>query len=221
MAQAHGENLKQAMDTLRVHKMRSALTVFGVVLGVSVIMLVAGILSGFDQKIQEQIKQFGADTAFVSKWDQGRHGGPAPLEERQRKPLTIEDEQAIQDSCPAAKNVTAFIMARWDQGHSVRTKAGEVTAIDFRGVQPNFGQVYANASTVEGRFISEGDDMHREKVVMLGENVAPVLFPEGHPVGKDVMIDGLPFMVVGVVEKPKGGFGMGDEDRRVLIPFST
>ena len=68
------------MDTLRAHKMRSALTVFGVVLGVSVIMLVAGLLSGFDQKIQEQIKQFGADTAFVSKWDQGRHGGPPPLE---------------------------------------------------------------------------------------------------------------------------------------------
>ncbi|HEX8837738.1 MAG TPA: ABC transporter permease [Candidatus Acidoferrum sp.] len=221
MAQAHGENLKQAMDTLRVHKMRSALTVFGVVLGVSVIMLVAGILSGFDQKIQEQIKQFGADTAFVSKWDQGRHNGPPPLEERQRKPLTIEDEKAIQESCPAVKNVTAFVMARWDQAHSVRTKAGEVTGIDFRGVQPNFGQVYDNAATVEGRFISEGDDLHHEKVVMLGENVAPVLFPEGHPIGKDVMIDGSPFMVVGVVEKPKGGFGMGDEDRRVLIPFST
>jgi putative ABC transport system permease protein len=221
MAQAHGENLKQAMDTLRAHKMRSALTVFGVVLGVSVIMLVAGLLSGFDQKIQEQIKQFGADTAFVSKWDQGRHGGPPPLEERQRKPLTVEDAHAIEASCPAVKNVTTFIMARWDQAHSVRTKAGEVTGIDFRGVQPNFGQVYANASTVEGRFISEGDDMHREKVVMLGENVAPVLFPEGHPIGKDVMIDGSPYMVVGVVEKPKGGFGMGDEDRRVLIPFST
>ena len=221
MAQAHSENLKQAMDTLRAHKMRSALTVFGVVLGVSVIMLVAGLLSGFDQKIQEQIKQFGADTAFVSKWDQGRHGGPPPLEERQRKPLTIEDAHAIEASCPAVKNVTAFIMARWDQAQSVRTKGGEVTGIDFRGVQPNFGQVYANAATVEGRFISEGDDMHRERVVMLGENVAPVLFPEGHPIGKDVMIDGSPYMVVGVVEKPKGGFGMGDEDRRVLIPFST
>src|SRR5260370_4712784 len=56
---------------------------------------------------------------------------------------------------------------------------------------------------------------------MLGENVAPVLFPEGSPIGKDVMIDGSTFQVVGVVEKPKGGFGMGDEDRRVLIPFST
>jgi putative ABC transport system permease protein len=56
---------------------------------------------------------------------------------------------------------------------------------------------------------------------MLGENVAPVLFPEGSPVGKDVMIDGSDFQVIGVVEKPKGGFGMGDEDRRVLIPYNT
>jgi putative ABC transport system permease protein len=221
MAQAHGENLKQAIDTLRAHKMRSALTVFGVVLGVSVIMLVAGLLSGFDQKIQENIMQFGADTAFITKWDQGRHGGPPPLEERQRKPLTLEDARALQESCPAVKNVTAFLQTRWDQTHAVRTKSGEVTGIDFRGVQANFGQVYANASTVEGRFISEGDDLHKEKVVMLGENVAPVLFPEGHPIGKDVMIDGSAFQVIGVVEKPKGGFGMGDEDRRVLIPLST
>jgi putative ABC transport system permease protein len=103
----------------------------------------------------------------------------------------------------------------------VRTKSGEVTAIDFRGVQANFGLVYANAATLAGRFISEGDDLHKEKVVMLGENVAPVLFPEGNPIGKDVTIDGSSFQVIGVVEKPKGGFGMGDEDRRVLIPFST
>jgi putative ABC transport system permease protein len=221
MAQAHGENLKQAMDTLRAHKMRSGLTVFGVVLGVSVIMLVAALITGFDYQIQENIKQFGADTAFISKWDQGFHGGSAPLEERLRKPLTIDDANAIQEGGRDVKSVTAFIQTSWMQSHTVRTKAGEVTAIDFRGVQPNFGQVYANASTIDGRFISEGDDLHREKVVMLGENVAPVLFPEGHPIGKDVMIDGTDFQVIGVVEKPKGGFGMGDEDRRVLIPFNT
>jgi putative ABC transport system permease protein len=221
MAQAHGENLKQAMDTLRTHKLRSALTVFGVVLGVSVIMLVAALLTGFDQKIQENINQFGADTAFITKWDQGRNNGPPPLEERQRKPLTLEDAQAIQASCPAVKSVTAFLMTDWDHVHTVRTKAGSVSAIDFRGVQSNFGLVYANAATLEGRFISEGDDLHKEKVVMLGENVAPVLFPEGHPIGKDVLIDGSDYEVIGVVEKPKGGFGMGDEDRRVLIPFNT
>ncbi len=221
MAQAYGENLRQALDTLRSHKLRSALTVFGVVLGVSVIMLVAALLTGFDQKIQESVNQYGADTAFITKWDQGRHGGPPPLEEQQRKPLTMEDAKAIQDRCPAVKQVTVFLETSWNHNHTVRTKAGDVTAIDFRGVQPNFGEVYANASTLEGRFISEGDDLHKEKVAMLGENVAPVLFPEGHPIGKDVMIDGSPFQVVGVVEKPKGGIGLGDEDRRVLIPFST
>lgn len=220
MAQQHGESLKQALDTLRTHKTRSALTVFGVVLGVGVIMLVAALITGFDYNIQEQIKQYGVDTAFISKWSQGMHGN-APLDERLRKPLVLDDQRAILDSCPAVKNVTAFLMPPWQLTHSVRTKAGEVQAIDFRGVQPNFGQVYANASTLEGRFISEGDDMHREKVVMLGENVAPALFPEGHAVGKDVMIDGTDFLVIGVVEKPKGGFGMGDEDRRILIPLST
>jgi ABC-type antimicrobial peptide transport system permease subunit len=221
MAQAHGENLKQALDTLRAHKMRSALTVFGVVLGVSVIMLVSALITGFDETIQENIKQYGADTAFVSRWDQGPHGpNSRPLEERLRKPITLEDAEALKESCPAIKNVTVFL-TWWEQNHTVRTKAGEVTAIDFRGVQPNFGQVYANAAVLSGRFIGEGDDIHREKVVMLGENVAPVLFPEGDAVGKDVLIDGSDFRVIGVVEKPKGGFGMGDEDRRVLIPYNT
>ena len=220
MAQAYGENLKQALDTLRTHKMRSGLTVFGVVLGVSVIMLVAGLINGFDQTIQEQIKQFGSDTAFISKWDQGMHGDP-PLEERQRKPLTLEDQRAILEGSTSVKNVTAFIQTDWRHPHSVRTKQGEVTAIDYRGVQPNFGEVYANAATLAGRFIGEGDELHKEKVVMLGENVAPVLFPQGHSVGSDVTIDGQSFMVIGVVEKPKGGLGMGDEDRRVLIPYST
>jgi ABC-type antimicrobial peptide transport system permease subunit len=221
MPQANGENMRQAMDALRSHKLRSALTIFGVVLGVSVIMLVAALITGFDHQVQENVKQFGADTAFITKWDQGRHNGPPPIEERQRKPLTLDDARALQESCPAVKNVTAFLMSDWEVAHAVRTKSGEVTGIDFRGVQANFGLVYANAATLAGRFISEGDVLHKEKVVMLGENVAPVLFPEGNPIGKDVMIDGSDFKVIGVVEKPKGGFGMGDEDRRVLIPLTT
>src|ERR1700685_621517 len=220
MAQSHGENLKQAMDTLRTHKLRSALTVFGVVLGVSVNMLVAALITGFDQQIQENIKHCGAETAVISRCDQGPHNNTRPLEERLRKPLTLEDAEARQEGCPAVKNVTTFI-DWWEKPHTIRTKAGEVTGIDFRGVQPNFGEVYANAATLSGRFISEGDDLHRENVVMLGENVAPVLFPDTSPIGKDVMIDGQNFQVVGVVEKPKGLFGTGDEDRRVLIPYNT
>jgi putative ABC transport system permease protein len=209
------------MDTLRAHKMRSGLTVFGVVLGVSVIMLVAALITGFDDKVQEQIKQFGADTAFISRWDHGPHDGDKrPLEERLRKPLTLEDADAIAAGCPAVKNVTTNLVW-WEQMHTVRTKSGEVSAIDYHGVQPNYGQVYANATVLSGRFISEGDDLHRQKVVMLGEDVAPVLFPGVPAVGKDIMLDGIDFHVIGVLEKPKGGFGKENEDRRVLIPYST
>jgi putative ABC transport system permease protein len=220
MAQAYGENLKQAMDTLRSHKMRSALTVFGVVLGVSVIMLVSALITGFDRKVEEQINQVGADTVFVSKWNQSRNGPPA-LEERLRKPLTPEDAVAIEESCPAVKSATAWVEPRWDTTHAIRTGAGEVTSIDYRGVQAAFGMVYANATMKEGRFISEGDDLHKEKVVVIGESVAPVLFPDGHVIGKDAMIDGSAFQVVGVLEKPKGGFGADEEDRRVLVPYRT
>src|SRR5258707_12051075 len=185
MAQQHGENLKQAMDTLRAHKMRSALTVFGVVLGVSVIMLVAALITGFDAQVQENVKQWGAATAFITRFDSGPHGnGRRPKEERERKPLTLEDAQALLESCPALKRVTTWT-TWWEQPHTVRTKSGSVSAIDFRGVQPNFGDVYANAATLAGRFISEGDDLHREKVVMLGENVAPVLRSEERRVGKE------------------------------------
>jgi putative ABC transport system permease protein len=220
MPQAYGENLKQALDTLRTHKTRSALTVFGVVLGVSVIMLVSALITGFNRKVEEEINRMGADTAFVSKWDQSRNG-PPPLEERQRKPLTLDDATAIQQSCPAVKNATAWVEPHWDSTHAIRTSAGEVTGVDFRGVQAAFGLVYANATMKEGRFISDGDDLHREKVVVIGENVAPVLFPNGSALGKDAMIDGTDFQVVGVLEKPKGGFGADEEDRRVLIPYRT
>src|ERR1700751_723593 len=113
-----------------------------------------------------------------------------------RKPLTLEDSQALVAGSPAVKNITTFLQTGWMQQHTVRTKAGEVSAIDFRGVEANFGQVYANVATLAGRFISEGDDVHREKVVMLGENVAPLLFPGTDAVGKDVMIDGADFRVI-------------------------
>jgi putative ABC transport system permease protein len=220
MAQTYGENLNQALDTLRTHKMRSALTVFGVVLGVSVIMLVSALITGFDRKVEEEINRVGANTAFVSKWDRG-HNGPPGLEERLRKPLTLEDAAAIVERCPAVKNASAWVEPHWDSSHAIRTSAGEVTGIDFRGVQAAFGMVYANATLKEGRFISEGDDLHREKVAVIGENVAPVLFPNGQAIGKDAMIDGSAFQIVGVLEKPKGGFGADEEDRRVLIPYKT
>jgi len=121
-------------------------------------MLVAALITGFDNTVQDMVKQFGADTAFVSKWSQGMHGGDPPVEEQQRKPLTMADANALRELCPAIKNVTAFLQTNWQVQHAVRTKAGEVTGIDFRGVQPNSARFTPNAATIEGRFLADGDE---------------------------------------------------------------
>ncbi len=220
MAQSHRENLKQALDTLRTHKLRSLLTVLGVVLGVSVIMLVAAIVAGFDKTVTDAMSEYGTDTAFISRFDQGPHNGRRPKEERLRKPLTLEDGEALQANCPTVKNTTVWI-SQWEQIHKVHTRDGSVSAIDFRGVFANFAQVYANANILDGRFFTEAENIHRDKVVVIGENVAPVLFPGRSAIGKDLFIDGSAFLVIGVVQKPKGGMGPDDEDRRVLIPYYT
>ena len=184
MAQAYGENLRQAMDTLRSHKLRSALTVFGVVLGVSVIMLVAALLTGFDQKIQESVNQYGADTAFITKWDQGRHGGPPPLEEQQRKPLTVDDAIAIQERCTAVRRVTVFLETNWQHNHVVRTKAGDVTAIDFRGVQPNFGEVTRTPQPSKAASSAKATIFTRKKSLCSAKMSLPSFSPKAIPSAK-------------------------------------
>ncbi len=220
MAQDFRENVLLALDTLRSHKLRSLLTVLGVVIGVGVIIIVAALLVGFDRAITEEISAFGADTAFVHRFAQGPRSGRLTREERLRKPLTLEDCEALLELCPAVKAI-AISLFQENKPHGVRYKENEVTGIDFRGTFPSFVQVYANATMKTGRFFTESENLHREKLVVLGENVAQALFPTVDPMGKEVLVDGSPYLVIGVFEKPKGGFGDRDEDRRVVLPYYT
>ncbi len=220
MRQDFRENLALALDTLRSHKLRSFLTVLGVVIGVGVIIVVAALLAGFDRAIVEEISGFGADTAFISRYEQGPHFGRMSKEERMRKPLTVEDGAAILEACPAVKSLAVSIF-RWNEPTNVKYKGNEVAGADFRGTFPAFIQVYANASMKTGRFFTEAENIHRQKAVVIGQDVAEALFPNVEAVGKEILVDGSPFLVAGVFEKPKGGFGMSDEDRRVVIPYYT
>jgi putative ABC transport system permease protein len=221
MRQDFRENLSLALDTLRAHKLRSLLTVLGVMIGVGVIMVVGALLTGFQDTIREEITGYGGDTAFISRFDQGPHIGRPPKEERERKPLLLEDGQAILGACPAVKQV-AISLFNWEQVHSIRRHHNEVQAIDYRGSFPAFVEVYANALLKEGRFFTQTENIHRENIVVLGANVATALFPTAEDaIDKDVQIDGSDFRVIGVFLKPKGGFGGNDEDRRVIVPYYT
>src|SRR5271169_2017509 len=220
MRQDFRENLRLALDTLRAHKLRSALTIVGVVIGVTIIIVVAGLLSGFNSTVTETITGYGADTAFISKFEQGPHFGRMSEEERRRKDLTLEGGLALKEGCPDIKAVAISIFADGDTSN-IRYKDQEVTALDFRGTFPEFAEVYANANLKEGRFLSDGDNEHRRNVVVIGESVAKALFPNVDPVGKLVTANNHEFEVIGEFELPKGGFGMNNEDRRVVIPYYT
>jgi len=215
------ENLFLALDTVRTHKLRSFLTVLGVVIGVGVIIVVASLMAGFDENVTEAISGFGADTIAISQFQMGPHIGRRSREERMRKPLTAEDGLAIEQQCPSIKAVAVSLFTRGSGGESVRYKDREVVGIQFRGTFPSFINVYANATMKAGRFFNEAENRHKQKVVAIGENIADALFPESDPIGKEILIDGSNYRVVGVFEKPKGGFGENDEDRRVVIPYET
>jgi putative ABC transport system permease protein len=157
----------------------------------------------------------------VSRFEQGPHTGRRPKDEIQRKPLTLEDGDAIRASCPSVTALTSWVQY-WDVNHQVRYQGNIVNGPDFRGVEPIYQLVYANATLKEGRFFTESENDHREDVTVLGEDTAKALFGELPATGREVLLDGgSTFRVIGVMDKPKGGFGTSDEDRRLLIPFQT
>jgi putative ABC transport system permease protein len=222
MRQDYRENLRLAFDTLRTHKLRSFLAILGVMIGVALIILVVGLVQGFRQTIQEEITAEGMETAWVARFDQGAPGGRRrPKEERERKPLTLEDGQAVKAACPAVKQVAVSIF-EWTQPHTVRYQSSSVAGGEFRGTFPEYLEVYSNANMKAGRFFTDAENQHRENLVVLGYNIATALFPSvSDALGKQVLVDGTNLQVIGVLEKPLGGFGMGDEDRRVVMPYYT
>jgi putative ABC transport system permease protein len=219
--QNHSESVRLALDTLRQHKLRSFLTVLGVVMGVGVLMLVAALISGFDASVVEAITRFGADTVSINRFRQGpRFGGRRPREERMRKPLTLEDGLALTECCSSVQQVTVWI-TQWEQIHRARYQGNEVSLVDLRGALPNYPFVLANTNMVEGRFFTGAENAHRESVVVLGQDTATALFGQLPATGKEILLDGQAYRVIGVLTRPEGSFGPNNEDRRVLLPYQT
>ena len=219
--QNHSESVRLALDTLRQHKLRSFLTVLGVVMGVGVLMLVAALITGFDTSVVETITRFGADTASINRFRQGpRMGRPRPREERERKPLTLEDGLALTECCAAVRQVTVWI-TQWEQPHRARYQGNEVAFVDLRGTLPNYPFVLANTNMIEGRFFTDTENAHRESLAVLGQDTASALFGQLPATGKEILVDGQGYRVIGVLARPEGNFGPNDEDRRVLLPYQT
>ena len=218
-----GENTRMALNTLRDHKLRSFLTVLGVVIGVTSLIAVASIMVGLDEDMRGFLEQFGADTLFVFKFNPGIHIGRLSDEERHRKSLTLEDALAIGEEAPAVKAVVAEAYPRFGQGpqpvRTARYKGKEISNIDYSGTLPSYEQVY-NLQIKDGRFFSAAENEHREDVAVIGYDIAETFFPDGHALGKEILVADVSYTVIGVEDKRKGQFFKDQSaDREVKVPI--
>ena len=217
------EDVKMALETIRTHKVRSFLTVLGVVIGTMVAILVASILLGVEKNVQDSLNEFGVDNLFVLKFDPGIRFGRLSPEERTRKPLTYEDGIAVKEELPAVKDVVIEILARIGQGpqpiRTARYKSHELTNIIFRGMTSSYAEV-VNGRMKEGRFYTEQEDLHRADVVVIGFDAEKSLFPDETAEGKQLLVDGNLYTVIGVFDKKKSTLNQAG-DVEVFIPYRT
>ena len=159
MAMHFGVNSRMALETVREHKTRSFLTVLGVVIGVAAMIFVAAILVGISRDFQGFLEDYGTNTLFIFRFDIGIRTGRMTAEERNRKPLTLEDAKAILAECPHVKNVAVEIQPRIDfdvrpTPQVARYGTHEITDLDYTGTNPSYQDVY-NAHVKQGRFFSD------------------------------------------------------------------
>src|SRR5258708_22909144 len=213
--------LRMAGDTIRSNKLRSALTVLGIVIGVAVVIGVSSIGRGLDENVREIVSSIGSDVVFAFHIEPFQFGRPTE-EMRTRKELTYEDALAIRE-LPHVKAVTAGVRYfRPEIGiGSFAVKYGDRKAKNtiLEGDQAAAKDVF-DLLIESGRWFSEVDEEHRSSVVLLCADVKEELFGNNDPLGKEVNIEGQLFTVIGTVQRLKSVFGGGKnpEDNNAYMP---
>lgn len=207
------ENLKIALRALRANKMRSVLTILGIVIGVATVVALLSIGEGATASITSQIQSGGSNLLTVSP---GRmQTGPAALGgSQQASYLYYEDYQLLNRALTT--NVTDIVPV-YQANYTVKF-GNESFSAPTVGVMEAHKEV-RSLTVTDGRFISEGDNKSQNRVAVLGASVAEDLFGELSPVGKTISVNGLKFQVIGVLEAK--GSSIGSPDENVFIPIET
>jgi putative ABC transport system permease protein len=221
------ETFLMALDSVMSHKFRSALTMLGIVIGVSVAIVVASILSGMRQNIVKIVEEYGTNNIYAFHLTTGPQVGERDQAERARKPLTPEDGEAVARQAPAIEQVAveAPNIGGWGSGFddTISVNGKTYRRGNTRAVTANMAEV-GNIALKEGRFISEQEDLNRRNVMVIGVNAAEALFPgqESGIVGTKVKMGGIVWEIIGVLAKRKATFfGENEEDNAVFVPFRT
>jgi putative ABC transport system permease protein len=223
------ENVWMAFDTLLQHKLRSFLTILGVVVGTMTVIVIAAFVSGIDSRVEKEIESFGTNSIYIFKFEPGFNFNPS-AEERMRKPISGEDAVAIGHECPSVINVAAFMTpVDWLQGPmaervKIRYQDTEMINSTLQGIFPSYFRM-GIVEVTEGRFFTEGEDSTRADVCVIGRDVANTLFPNLAALDKEITINGRNYRVIGVL-KTRDNFltpsdDPGNENKAVYIPYQT
>ena len=209
-----GAGIRLALQTIRVHKLRSFLTILGVVIGTSAVIGVGSIIAGLDGAITGLLSSFDPNTIIVTKTPAM---GQSTREERKRKPLTLENARAVAERCRSVEYVSPYMVATGGM-HSARYQGNDLYQIQLAGTEPAYA---AGGTTMKyGRFFSDQENLHHMPVVVIGEDVQKQLLPNLDPVGKWISVDGHQLEVAGVMDRP-AAYMPGMNDTRVLVPYYT
>ena len=217
------ENLLVAMDTLRSHKVRSGLTILGIVIGVTSVISVASIIGGLNQFVQDRVESLGSRTYFVSRLPAGTDPNRMPLKIRVRKYLDYSDAAYLRASCPDIATASTFGTRAFFFGESnvVSYEGQRVERIFLRGAEPELAEAIPAYTVGQGRFVSRYDEDHARNVVVLGTDISDSLFPSSDPIGKMVHLNGELYEVIGIFEKDSGFFSAGGVNQFAMIPLSN
>lgn len=212
------EIFKVAFTSLRTNKLRSSLTILGIIVGIFSIIAISTVISMLQKSIEEGVSYLGSNTFQIQKWPAVRIGGHDSWRKyRNRKNLTIDNYEELEKKLVEAKAVAASA-----------TRGGRVLAYESERTNPNvriYGVSPSSFVTKEwnvesGRAINFQDDNRVRKVVVLGADIPPKLFKGIDPVGQEINLGGYRLLVIGVLEKKGAIFGQS-QDNFAIIPLST
>jgi len=216
------ENFYSAMETLRTSKVRSALTVIGIVIGVSSVISMASIIQGLNKFVQDKVESLGSRTYFISRFPPGTDPSRWPQRIRTRKYFEYDYADFIRRAAPDVQIVTTIGTRGFFFGDTNLITSGDhsVEKVIVRGAEPQYTEAIPLFAVERGRFISAFDQEHARPVV-LGAAISESLFPYTDAVGKTVRLNGGLYEVIGVFEHDQGLFIGPGVDVFAIIPLSN
>ena len=207
-----------ALEALRAHKLRSFLTVLGVVIATTTLIVVMSIINGMNLYIADHIANLGANVFIVHRF-QWAQGSEAWLKARRRnKAVRIEEFEFLRDNLKDYKNIGAEADMQNDNTY-VRYENHSVYDVEIAGITPNMIDI-GQQKVESGRYITEPDYQHEAMVCFVGQDLVDAFFPNVDPLNKEILISGIPFRVVGVAQKIGSTFGQS-QDNFVHVPLTA